>query len=442
MKRVLGIIIILLISTAITYGAKPTISISDLKSTSGITKEEVVQLTSKLVNELVMTDAFEVIDRAKRDEILREQGFNVSGATDPSLNLIKIGKLLGVQKMIGGSIGKLGNVFSVDLQLLDVNTSRINLVFSREYTGDVSVLLGAMKEAANTFANGIIGSKEETQELRVGSKTIVNAAQPMKEEAKISAATIQQPIKQSNINPNADGLSYTGTNESGFKEYINLKDGSVLIEVTEGEFYMGDKGQPIWLDSYCIGKYEVTIGQYKKYCLETRKIFPEQPAWNDKPDLPIVNISWDEAIDYCKWAGLKLPTEAQWEKAARGNDKRKYPWGNMKPDEGGRIRINCIYTKDYIKGNFKTLAIDSFSIGVSPYGIYNMLGNVDEWCNDWYDNVKQTNKNPIGPQNDAGWGKVIRGGSWNSTYGDCEATVRNYKKHNKKYDKIGFRVAK
>ncbi|MDO9026582.1 MAG: CsgG/HfaB family protein, partial [bacterium] len=110
MKRVLGIIIILLISTAITYGAKPTISISDLKSTSGITKEEVVQLTSKLVNELVMTDAFEVIDRAKRDEILREQGFNVSGATDPSLNLIKIGKLLGVQKMIGGSIGKLGNV--------------------------------------------------------------------------------------------------------------------------------------------------------------------------------------------------------------------------------------------------------------------------------------------------------------------------------------------
>jgi len=280
MKNVVIVFGIILMAISLSNAAKPTISISDLNSTSGITKEEVVQLTSKLVNELVMANAFEVIDRTKRDEILREQGFNFSGATDQSFNLIKIGKLLGVQKMIGGSIGKLGNVFSVDLQMLDVNTSRINLVFSREYTGDVSVLLGAMKEAALAFANGMIESKNETQQIKEESKTLVKTAQLVKTETKTLTNTGQQLATSNNVMYNDDGLIYLKANEAGFNEYMNPKDSSILIEIPEGEFTMGQKvanfskRHKVYLDKYYMGKYEITVGQYKKYCKEYKKIMP------------------------------------------------------------------------------------------------------------------------------------------------------------------------
>lgn len=152
MKRyyIVGLIVIICWSVY-AYGQKITVSVTDLKINSGLSATDGEQLTRKLLNELAIIGTYEVLDIAKRDEILKEQGFQQAGACDQGSCLVEVGKLLGVTRMIGGSIGKLGAAYSVELQIVDVKTSAISMPFSRTYTGDVSVLLVAMKEAAAEF---------------------------------------------------------------------------------------------------------------------------------------------------------------------------------------------------------------------------------------------------------------------------------------------------
>jgi len=120
---------------------------------------------------------------------------------------------------------------------------------------------------------------------------------------------------------------------------VKPKHGAEMVYVPAGEFLMGSKEgegddderpqHTVYLDAYWIYKTEVTVAQYRKFCQATGRQMPEEPsvqAWTD--DHPIVNVSWDDAVAYGKWAGAALPTEAQWEKAARGTDGRQYPWGN------------------------------------------------------------------------------------------------------------------
>ena len=116
---------------------------------------------------------------------------------------------------------------------------------------------------------------------------------------------------------------------------INPKDGAVMVYVPAGEFVMGDDQMPrssprrtVTLDAFWIYKNDVTVAQYRKFCQATGRQMPQTPTWGWKDDHPVVNVTWDDAKAYCDWAGAALPTEAQWEKAARGTDGRMYPWGN------------------------------------------------------------------------------------------------------------------
>ena len=129
-----------------------TISVMDLNVTSGLAPNEMAMLTDKLLNEFVADGYYKVVERSKRDEILKEQGFQQSGACDQGACLVEAGQLLGVQKMVGGTIGRLGSLYAVELRVIDVKTGEIDKPFSRQYSGDVSVLLGAMKEAAAVFS--------------------------------------------------------------------------------------------------------------------------------------------------------------------------------------------------------------------------------------------------------------------------------------------------
>jgi curli biogenesis system outer membrane secretion channel CsgG len=135
-------------------GLKLTLSVMDLNVTSGLSPQEVSMLTDKLLNEFVGTKYYKVVERSKRDEILKEQGFQQSGACDQGACLVEAGQLLGVQKMVGGTIGKLGVMYVVELRIMDVKTGEIDQAFSRKYTGDVSNLLDAMREAAIVFSGG------------------------------------------------------------------------------------------------------------------------------------------------------------------------------------------------------------------------------------------------------------------------------------------------
>jgi len=203
---------------------------------------------------------------------------------------------------------------------------------------------------------------------------------------------------------------------------INPKDGVEMMLVPAGEFVMGTSPEQlaacledvppgederkfqdelpqhtVYLDAYYIYKTELTVAQYRKFCQETNRQMPGL-AEGTIEEQSIVNVSWEDAAAYAQWAGAELPTEAQWEKAARGTDGRIYPWGNDW-DAGKRLKKSAIRAD------------------ASPYGCLDMAGNAREWCADWYDaNYYKTApaKNPTGPAK--GTTRVLRSGSGSLYY--------------------------
>jgi formylglycine-generating enzyme required for sulfatase activity len=207
------------------------------------------------------------------------------------------------------------------------------------------------------------------------------------------------------------------------------QDGGRMVLVPAGEFPMGEDskkyavGDPmynyapihsVFVDAFYIDKYEVTVTQYAKFLEETHRAEPR--FWNEaKPDRdgrrPVIGVAWDDASAYCQWAGKRLPTEAEWEKAARGPDGRKYPWGNDEPK-----RAYASYDWYGIRSwqGYETLSpVGMYEAGKSPYGVYDMAGNVWEWVSDWYASnyyLTGPKENPKGPAK--GKDRVVRGGSW------------------------------
>jgi len=187
-----------------------------------------------------------------------------------------------------------------------------------------------------------------------------------------------------------------------------------MVEIRAGEFLMGGSHgneQPrrqVYLDAYLIGRTAVTVAQYKQYCADAGIDFStfKVPNWGWIDTHPMVNVSWQQARDFCKWAGGDLPTEAQWEKAATGTDGREYPWGN----EFDPSRMQCSKT-DF--GDAKSTApVGSFPSGKSPFGCLDMEGNVWQWCRDYYVDGYggQPDRNPTGPE--SGRFHTLRGDGW------------------------------
>jgi serine/threonine-protein kinase len=218
-----------------------------------------------------------------------------------------------------------------------------------------------------------------------------------------------------------------------------------MVLVPAGPFEMGssqgrENEQPlheVTLAAFYIDQYEVTNALYRRCveagacqkpgCLETYEA-------KTKKNHPVVCVNWDQAKTYCEWRGGRLPTEAEWEKAARGTDGRMYPWGDAPPD--GTL-LNFINSK-----LFDTRSVGSYPKGVSFYGVYDMAGNVWEWVADWYDENYYSNSlpgNPPGPPT-ADY-KILRGGSWYSNDNNVRATYRNYLTPDGQTDDTGFRCA-
>jgi formylglycine-generating enzyme required for sulfatase activity len=205
--------------------------------------------------------------------------------------------------------------------------------------------------------------------------------------------------------------------------------------------------------AFWIDKTEVSNGQYQK-CVEAGKCaapllntsFSRSTYYGDLvyQDYPVINIEWSMASAYCTWAGGKLPTEAQWEYAARGPESLIYPWGNtFERDKLNYCDINCGALSDaaYDDGHPDTAPVGSYPSGASWVGALDMAGNVREWVSDWYGPYSPADvENPAGPE--VGESKIPRGGSWYDTPDDTRSTNRgsellDYYRHN-----LGFRCAK
>lgn len=237
---------------------------------------------------------------------------------------------------------------------------------------------------------------------------------------------------------------------------LPIPDG--MVSVPAGWFLMGsDPGvdrvagpqefpqRSVYLPTYQIDQYEVSNVHYLRFVLATHAAVP--PYWKGDPfpdkmaSHPVIGVSWHEAEAYCRWVGKRLPTEAEWEKAARGTDGRLYPWGNELP---GWLRTNIAHSGSKRGIRYPPLAnVNRYERGVSPYGVYQMAGNVAEWVADWFGAEyyrRAPKENPKGPEQ--GEDKVFRGGSWNEDPEVARSAGRGSYPPDYRSYLIGFRCAR
>lgn len=291
------------------------------------------------------------------------------------------------------------------------------------------------------------------------TETPIMTEQPMTEPVVIPTET-EETVEMITATPEAPlGIGST---------QISSIDGAVLVFVPSGEFLMvssaednpnlwGSEYPPhdIFLNDFWIYQTEVTNSMYQ-LCVEDGSCNPPQNSGSETrasyygnqqfSDYPVIQVTWIQANNYCEWAGGRLPSEAEWEKAARGTDGRLFPWGNDDPT-GSMLNLcdeNCPRIEwrelGIDDGYPDTAPVGSFPQGISPYGAYDMAGNVWEWVADWYlvNYYSQSPvDNPQGPT--SGTEKVMRGGSWINNFGGAFNVVRYKEETSAALNSLGFR---
>ncbi|MBI2297939.1 MAG: SUMF1/EgtB/PvdO family nonheme iron enzyme [Armatimonadetes bacterium] len=221
----------------------------------------------------------------------------------------------------------------------------------------------------------------------------------------------------------------------GLQYRVRAKDGMPQVLIPAGEFLMGspdgqgdDDEHPqkrVYVSAFWIDQHEVTVGQYKRFCQAAGK---PMASGNSDDSHPVVYVSWDDAKAYCDWAGASLPTEAQWEKAARGElEGMAYPWGN----EFDEAKAN---------NGVGTKPVGSYT--PNGYGLFDMAGNVWEWCADWYDAgwyAKMPSRDP--GNNTHSDARVDRGGSWSGGPAHLRVANRDRGGPGLHVVRLGFRAA-
>lgn len=247
-----------------------------------------------------------------------------------------------------------------------------------------------------------------------------------------------------NIDHPSEGqeMARIGPNAQGFTEYWRFKDQAIMVEIPAGTFRMGSTEgmgdsdefphREIQLPGFLIDKHEVTVRQFRAYAEAEYQPFPPRPVWGLHDNYPISFVLWKEAEAYCRWVGGHLPSEAEWEKAARGENGNIYPWG----DVWDATRCNSI-----AGGMHRPESVGSYPRCLSPYGVLDMAGNVVEWTADWYA-MYDTPEVPFETGSAATpWLKVMRGGGWMHQPAWLRTAFRFERSPNSRNMDHGFRCA-
>jgi formylglycine-generating enzyme required for sulfatase activity len=250
----------------------------------------------------------------------------------------------------------------------------------------------------------------------------------------ISISTQSPAVTATVISPTLEATTPTkAPTEEAVTFRISSIDGMPQVYIPVGTFRMGGldirhgpdevPAHDVTIDAFWMDQLEVTSAMYQ-LCVKSGQCTPPQNFASQRrndyhqniefKDYPVVYVTWGQATAYCEWAGRRLPTEAEWERAARGDDFRTFPWGEDKPDE--RFANFNFIAKD-------TSRVGSYPLGASPFSVLDMVGNVAEWTNDYYKfNYYESSidTNPQGPLTSSGLNRVVRGGS----LGDAEINIR------------------
>jgi formylglycine-generating enzyme required for sulfatase activity len=419
-KRILLSVLLSILSSGSLFAQQARLSLGvwDFDTGEALPRDANMALCDVLRSELFLTGKFDVLERGDMDRLLQQRGFQREEHASTEY-IVEAGRALGVLKMVAGNIGKIGATYTINLRLIDVKTGTVDRVANETCRCEIDDLVHIVGAAAKTLAE---------------SETPAEQLARIERERNARQAEEQKPTEKKTPEFSTEGM----------------------ILVPAGKFIMGspeDQGDDyehpqhtVYLDAYYIDTREVTNAQFKKFVDDTHYVTEaERDGWSyvytgkgfskEKGldwrhpytleigidgimDHPVVHVSWTDAVAYATWAGKRLPTEAEWEKAARGPDGRQYPWGNA-TTFGGRCnfadkRTDYEYSDRGTDDGYKyTAPVGKYAAGRSPYGLDDMAGNVQEWCFDWCDNdyyVMSPKTNPMGPA--YGEVRARRGGGW------------------------------
>jgi formylglycine-generating enzyme required for sulfatase activity len=374
-------------------------------------------LADSVIHEFSQSDKYEVIDRGNMNKILGEQKFQISGCVAQECK-VEAGQILGVGKIVSGSVGLVVKTYYLTLQLIDVKTGKVDLAAEDKCKCEVDELLDSTKR----LAKRLLGEKVEEPAVRAPEPAVV--AKPAGPEPRIT---------------NSIGMTFVyikpGTFMMGSPLYETGRDNDETqhqVTLTKG-FYMGET--------------EVTVGQWRTFARDSgyrteaetgggafvnisgkwekkEGYYWDNPGFAQSENHPVTCVSWNDAQAFIRWinskegADYRLPTEAEWEYAARAGTQMARFWGED-PDQAcdyanvadhtewsGRKWNNPHNCRD---GHWFTAPVGSFR--PNPWGLYDMIGNVWEWCQDWKGDYPTSSvTDPTGPY--SGSNRVNRGGSW------------------------------